>query len=1126
MSSAVVLGMASFWICSGQAEPRALELLAHGDFARAVPAARVLVEDSRTGCGPTSPQYVRAVNLELEALCTAGEGRSPRASELRQEVTDLAESKESSHLANQADSLRNFGCLLETDGALKDALGLYEQAAKAPEPSGVENPHLSVLASLDVARLATTLGDFERARTALEAAQKLTEEIPRWGGAHRAEIPLRLAKLELELGNYASARPLLEEALLHIRDWDPGHPTAAEIHHARGDFAWYMGKLEESRECYRAAISVATARLGPSHPQVADHKEDLAEVETYLSDLTATHDLLKDVLEIRLACLGPKHPSIGWARNGLGSTLVDLGEYGGGQALLNEALRALQESPEPRLHAVLVHNQARLAARLGDYSEALRLERLAGQIWSDLLGSRHPYVALSSDRLAEILLRQGRFAEARELLERVVELRRSDTSDYAHPERAWTLTTLADVLLAEGVLDRAEELAEESCRVWRETGAPEHPGHASALLVMGRARAARGRFADAEAVLQEALSIQRDVLGSGHPAVAATLAELAVVMLGQGQAEQALDFALEAERIGRDHLKLVLRRVPERLGLSYATVRPRGLDVILSMAARPGRPPNTVRVALDAVVRSRALALDEAAWRQRALASRSELAGEVAAVRAARRRLANLLIDGLWRRFPDSYRKTIDRAQRELEDAERALSRVSGPARSAQGVNSEGLESVVRDLEPGHALVAYARYMRVAEARARGQSQPSSVDGGARGEVPSYVAFVLRRGGSPAVVDLGPACDIESAAARWRKGLIAELTTASETRSRASGYAEAGDELRRLAWDLITRHVEGTSLVLIVPDGVLNLISFEALPSGDGRFVIEDVAGIHYLAAERDVTKLATPSQPGMGMVAIGGPAFGKRWESAAEPPPSAQEAVTAPDCWVYGTRRFVPLPGAFEEASTVIRIWNDRRLDAEEGIALTGRDATEGAVKRAAPGKRLLHFATHGFFLQDDCHLPGAEGVPGAFSGSPLLRSGLALAGANEGVATGIAGEDGILTAEEIATLDLQGTEWATLSACETGVGDVATGEGVVGLRRAFQVAGVRTIIMSLWPVEDAAAAEWMKVLYTARFEEGLSTAAAMKRARVNALARRRERGRSTNPFFWSSFVASGDWR
>ncbi len=159
---------------------------------------------------------------------------------------------------------------------------------------------LRVLASLDAARLATTLGDFERARTALETAQELAEEIPGWAGSHHAEIPLRLAKLELVLGNYASARPLLEKAHLLIRDWDPGHPTAAEYPPCAGRPRVVRGRLEESRDCYPTAIRVATARLGPSHPQVADHKEDLAEVETYLSDLAATHDLLKEVLEIGL----------------------------------------------------------------------------------------------------------------------------------------------------------------------------------------------------------------------------------------------------------------------------------------------------------------------------------------------------------------------------------------------------------------------------------------------------------------------------------------------------------------------------------------------------------------------------------------------------------------------------------------------------------------------------------------------------------------------------------------------------------------------------------------------------------------------------------------------------------
>jgi CHAT domain-containing protein len=125
-----------------------------------------------------------------------------------------------------------------------------------------------------------------------------------------------------------------------------------------------------------------------------------------------------------------------------------------------------------------------------------------------------------------------------------------------------------------------------------------------------------------------------------------------------------------------------------------------------------------------------------------------------------------------------------------------------------------------------------------------------------------------------------------------------------------------------------------------------------------------------------------------------------------------------------------------------------------------------------------------------------------------------------------GAAEEDGILTAEEIATLELRGLEWAVLSACDTGLGTIQTGEGILGLRRAFQIAGARTLIMSLWSVDDEAARVWMRSLYQGRFGEGLDTAEAVHRATLASLMARRGRGASTHPFFWAGFVASGDWR
>ena len=139
-------------------------------------------------------------------------------------------------------------------------------------------------------------------------------------------------------------------------------------------------------------------------------------------------------------------------------------------------------------------------------------------------------------------------------------------------------------------------------------------------------------------------------------------------------------------------------------------------------------------------------------------------------------------------------------------------------------------------------------------------------------------------------------------------------------------------------------------------------------------------------------------------------------------------------------------------------------------------------------------------------------------------MLSGLAVAGANDRTTT-IAGEDdGILTAEEVAILDLTGVEWAVLSACDTGSGsETTTGES---LRRAFQAAGVRTLIMSLWNTEDATTAEWMTTLYESRLRDGLSTTESVHRASLHTWERLRNEGRPTHPFFWAPFIATGDWR
>ena len=144
----------------------------------------------------------------------------------------------------------------------------------------------------------------------------------------------------------------------------------------------------------------------------------------------------------------------------------------------------------------------------------------------------------------------------------------------------------------------------------------------------------------------------------------------------------------------------------------------------------------------------------------------------------------------------------------------------------------------------------------------------------------------------------------------------------------------------------------------------------------------------------------------------------------------------------------------------------------------------------------------------------------------NPLLRAGLAFAGANHRQLAAPDEEDGLLTAEEVTAVDLSGVEWAVLSACESGLGEVQSGEGILGLRRAFSIAGARTLVMSLWPVEDSASRDWMRLLYLHRFLEDAPTIDAVHQASLELLEARRDAGLSTHPFYWAGFVAVGDWR
>jgi CHAT domain-containing protein len=355
-----------------------------------------------------------------------------------------------------------------------------------------------------------------------------------------------------------------------------------------------------------------------------------------------------------------------------------------------------------------------------------------------------------------------------------------------------------------------------------------------------------------------------------------------------------------------------------------------------------------------------------------------------------------------------------------------------------------------------------------------------------------------------------------------------------------------------VVWDPLAAAIGEADRVLVVPDADLQLVNLATLPVDDGRYLVETDLVIHTVSAERDLVAVGEPAVAGRGLLALGSPDF----DASPGPPPPVDPPAAATrvsraglgalgageryrgavsSCGDFRDHVVPPLPAAREEVEEIAALWQSSAdadpSDVSDVLTLTGAGAHEATLKRLARGRRVLHLATHGFFLGGQCSALGSEGsrdVGGAtppLGDNPLLLSGLALAGFNRRATAGEGVEDGVLTAEEIASMDLRGVDWVVLSACETGLGEVQPREGVFGLRRAFRVAGAGTLIMSLWSVQDESAREWMRHLYTGR-STGLSTADAVRRAGATMIEARRRKGRSTHPFYWGAFVAAGDWR
>ena len=341
---------------------------------------------------------------------------------------------------------------------------------------------------------------------------------------------------------------------------------------------------------------------------------------------------------------------------------------------------------------------------------------------------------------------------------------------------------------------------------------------------------------------------------------------------------------------------------------------------------------------------------------------------------------------------------------------------------------------------------------------------------------------------------------------------------------------EDGVKLREAIFDKLKPALGKCKHLFISPDGELSRVPFEVLPNETGRFLIDDYH-ISYLGAGRDILRFGTEStaQPA-GSLIIADPDFDLGLKESGRLPQKGRPYGRQSRDLDRSSLHFGRLPGTLKEGISVSNMLGVKPW-------LKG-NALEARIKKYR-SPRILHFATHGFFLKDQERDPNKEkreldalgamgfaesGGMGRLSGldleNPLLRSGLALAGVNtwlKGQSPPSDAEDGLLTAEDVTGMDLLDTELVVLSACETGLGEVRTGEGVFGLRRSFVLAGADTLVMSLWKVPDQQTRELMEEFYS-RILAGEPRAEALKNAQMSI------RSKHPHPFYWGAFICQGD--
>lgn len=1177
---------------------------AAGDYAQAEPLYREIVEVRRQTVGEADPQFAASQMILAQYFASLGDYR--QAAELYEQAGAILEKQFGPKSLEFASSLKQRADMYYEMRMFAKCAPLYRQIVDIRKAlSGAEDAaYLEALA--DLAKMLADMGQSDEAEPLvselLETRKKLSGEVsPEYAAAVNDASMIYYA-----LKNEQRGDELVQQSIAILKQV-LGDKDIRTIR-GMGDWAAFYrdrGNYDRAEQLYAEALETVRAGLGEKVPAYFECLEELGNLKKRAGNYDEAERLLKKAVELSQQLSDAQPELHGKALVDLALLYYQREDDVQGDVLAEQSRQWVRKisGDSPRRLAAEYGGWATFHADRGDYARSLPLRRQSVELYKQSVGENHVLYARALSALASLLSNLGDSRGALPLMLQSAEILER-TEGELHADTAVAMSNLGMLYLMTGDVTRGADCFQKAQRIRRQIFGENHLALVDSLLENAIVFQGLKLFDMVEPLYQQAIEIlEKHEEGPRDQVLANTLASYSDFCLEQGnfaQAEPLLRRSLEIKkRLGTDanahsqnelaQLYVVLNRPGEAVPLALDAVRSMRRRLSLTAAVQSERQQlnmaRQLRNYLDTYL-SAALATKVPAdqlyqevlnWkgvvfaqqrmqRLRSRAQSGEIAQQAAELLQKLERRSSELAS-LVRLSTDTEQAGVDsqrleQVSSEIEQLQSELAALDAGASKTQPAKSLVVAELQKLLPAGTLLIDLLQFEREMPPT-NGESKPSRET--------QVIAFLVRADKPLALVELGKAETLDGAIEKWREAV-------GDPPQKSGG---TGDELRKLLWQPLETHAQGCATVLISPDGPLARLPWGALPGAKpDTYLLEDYA-IAMLPVAQSLVELLAPRKAesgnagNAGMLLVGDVDFGGAPGEAGKL--AAGQSRAAPRGVRGSASSWQALPGTTKEAASIRSVF-EKSFGKQKLKSLERDQATESHVRSAAPDCRYLHLATHGFFsptpepnalvslfgtLMETTAVAeslafDADDAPrdkdrvgtsrmfrpdrGVSEVHPGLLSGIVLAGANAEVQADR--DDGILTALEVGQLDLGRLDLVTLSACETGLGEAAGGEGLLGLQRAFQVAGARSVVASLWQVPDDATRVLMSEFFENLWVKKLSKIEALRQAQLTVLRRYDPRSGSLRgltvasptpaartaaglpPLYWAAFVLSGDWR